>query len=265
MALLAVAECGIHRQGQRAVVIGFAARIVAALEPEPSVVGLQMNRNVMHVWRDAFRAFAVDNLQFRIQVEPWDGGLPAGEQVFRLAYDRNGQRSTLLSLPTFVNSFLGTIDTNNRNSRPGHPLTFPYAFRRGSALSRQGMARGVRPLRFGDPLVESLSAFCDYDDRGRSFAMWRHLPGHEARDASGIDLYFRFDLHVEAGSLASAASDDADTRALRRRASGMFPPQCHTLWVSIDGAINDEPPPADLLAARRVNVPGTRRTGRVSE
>lgn len=194
-------------------------------------------------WRDAFRAFAIDSLQFRIQVEPWDGGLPAGEQVFRLAYDRNGQRSTLLSLPTFVNSFLGTIDTNNRNSRPGHPLTFPYAFRRGSALSRQGMARGVRPLRFGDPLVESLSAFCDYDDRGRSFAMWRHLPGHEARDASGIDLYFRFDLNVEAGPVPSSESDDAETRALRRRASGMFPPQCHTMWVSIDGAITNEPPP----------------------
>lgn len=193
-------------------------------------------------WRDAFRAFAVDNLQFRIQVEPWDGGLPAGEQVFRLAYDRNGQRSTLLSLPTFVNSFLGTIDTNNRNSRPGHPLTFPYAFRRGSALSRQGMVRGVRPLRFGDPLVESLSAFCYYDDRGRSFAMWRHLPGHEARDASGIDLYFRFDLHVEAVPVPSSESDDAETHALRRRASGIFPPQCHTLWVSIDGAITNEPP-----------------------
>lgn len=193
-------------------------------------------------WRDAFCAFAIDNLQFRIQVEPWEGGLPAGEQVFRLAYDRNGQRSTLLSLPTFVNSFLGTIDTDNRNSRPSQPLTFPYAFRRGSALSRQGMARGVRPLRYGDPLVESLSAFCDYDDRGRSFAMWRHLPCHAARDASGIDLYFRFDLYVEASHIALSGADDADMRALRRRASGMFPPQCHTLWVSIDGAITDEPP-----------------------
>lgn len=193
-------------------------------------------------WRDAFQAFAVDNLQFRVQIEPWEGGLPAGEQVFRLAYDRNGQRSTLLSLPTFVNSFLGTIDTNNRNSRPSHPLSFPYAFRRGSALSRQGMARGVRPLRCGDPLVESLSAFCDYDDRGRSFAMWRHLPSHAARDASGIDLYFRFDLYVEAGPVALSGGDDADTRALRRRASGMFPPQFHTLWVSIDGTVTNEPP-----------------------
>lgn len=193
-------------------------------------------------WRDAFCAFAVDNLQFRIQVEPWEGSLPAGEQVFRLAYDRNGQRSTLLSLPTFVSSFLGTIDTNNRNSRPSQPLTFPYAFRRGSALSRQGMTRGVRPLRFGDPLVESLSAFCDYDDRGRSFAMWRYLPDHAARDASGIDLYFRFDLYVEAGPFTPSGADDADTRALLRRASAMFPPQCHTLWVSIDGAITEEPP-----------------------
>lgn len=193
-------------------------------------------------WRDAFRVFTVDNLQFRVQVEPWDGGLPAGEQVFRLAYDRgDGQRSTLLSLPTFVNSFLGTIDTDNRNSRPGHPLTFPYAFRRGTVLSRQGMARGVRPLRCGDPLVESLSAFCDYDDRGRSFAMWRYLPGHTARDASGIDLYFRFDLHVEVGFSSLSATDDADTRALRRRASGIFPPQCHTLWVSIDGSVTNEP------------------------
>src|SRR5690606_8943910 len=78
--------------------------------------------------------------------------------------------------------------------------------------------------------------------RGRSFAMWRHLPGYAARDASGIDLYFRFDLYVEANHIALSGADEADMRALRRRASGLFPPQCHTLWFSIDGAITDEPP-----------------------
>ncbi|MET3653125.1 protein DpdE [Dyella japonica] len=194
-------------------------------------------------WRNAFSAFTVDNLLFRAQVEPWDGSLPKGEQVLRFAYDREGPRSTLLSLPAFTDSFLGTIDTEHRNSRARHPLTFPYAFRRGTALSRQGMARGVRPLRCGDPLVESLSTFCDTDDRGRSFAMWRHLPGHNARDASGIDLYFRFDVHVEVDPSSLSASDPLDTRALRRHASGIFPPQAHTVWVSIDGTITNAPPP----------------------
>lgn len=211
-------------------------------------------------WRDAFRAFAVDNLQFRAQVEPWSGSLPPGEQVFRLAYDREGQRSTLLSLPAFAASFLGTIDIENRDSRPTHPLTFPYAFRRGTTQSREGLARGVRPLRCGDPLIESLVSFCNTDDRGRSFAMWRHLPDYQATDASGIDLYFRFDVYVEADFVALSALEPAGARALRRHASGIFPEQCHTLWVGMGGSVSSTPPP-DLRAPYTITsqLPGDGR------
>jgi ATP-dependent helicase HepA len=195
-------------------------------------------------WRDAFRTFAVDNLQLRVQKESWEGALPRGEEILRLAYEREGSHATLFPLVAFTDHFLGAVDTTHRDSSARRPLTFPYAFRRGSALSRQGMARGVRPLRYGDPLVESLSDFCNTDDRGRSFAMWRHLPNYEARDASGVDMYFRFDVHVEAD--LKEASHDAGSRAIRRRAAGLLPPQYQTVWVGTDGACSTRPP-AELL------------------
>jgi ATP-dependent helicase HepA len=145
-------------------------------------------------WRDAFDGFALGTLLFRRRPEVWTGTLPPGEHVFRLNYTRDSNHHTLLSLTDFVSQFLGTIDTETRHSTARSPLTYPYAFRRNTVLSKEGQARGLRSLRYGDPLVESLQSFCQADDRGRVFAMWRHRTDFEARDASGIDLWFRFDF-----------------------------------------------------------------------
>lgn len=190
-------------------------------------------------WRDAFDGFALGTLLFRRRPEEWMGALPPGEQVFRLNYTRDNHHQTLLSLPDFVSQFLGTIDTETRHSTVRSPLTYPYAFRRNTVLSKEGRVRALRSLRYGDPLVESLRTFCEADDRGRVFAMWRHRPEFEARDASGVDLWFRFDFLIEAD--LPVGHDDA-TRALCRRAERHFQPQFHSVWVDTSDVATIFPP-----------------------
>lgn len=190
-------------------------------------------------WRSAFDGFAFNALLFHSHKEDWTGDLPEGERVFRLNYTRDNKRQTLLSLPDFVGQFLGTIDTESRHSTARSPLTYPYAYSRHTVMSKQGRSRGLRSLRYGDPLVESLTAFCQSDDRGRAFAMWRCRPTFEARDASGCDLWFRFDFVVEPNL---TESDDDAARALRRRAEQHFAPQFYTVWVSAAGDATLQPP-----------------------
>lgn len=206
-------------------------------------------------WRDAFDDFALRTLNFRSRNEPWAGRLLEGERVFRLNYVRENNHQTLLSLPEFVSKFLGTIDTEARHSSVRSPLTYPYAFSRHTVMSKEGQSRALRSLRYGDPLIESLRSFCETDDRGRVFAMWRHRPGYEARDASGCDLWFRFDFLVEA-SLPHA--DDDAARALIRRAEQHFPPQFHSVWVDATREVTMVPP-AHLAEDYRKSEPGPGR------
>ena len=190
-------------------------------------------------WRDAFNGFARETLLFKYRREEWTGTLPPGEPVFRLTYVREDHHHTLISLPAFVGDFLGTIDTETRHGTPRSPLTYPYAFRRNTVLSKEGRTRGLRSLRIGDPLVESLRSFCRADDRGRVFAMWRHRPSFEVRDSSGVDLWFRFDFLIEAD--LPTLEEDAPS-VLYRRAERHFPPQFHTVWIEAAGTATMQPP-----------------------
>lgn len=190
-------------------------------------------------WKSAFDGFAFNALLFHSRPETWSGSLPDGEGVFRLNYARDQNRRTLLSLQDFVGQFLGTIDTEERNSTAKSPLSYPYAYSRRTVLSKQGKAKGLRSLRYGDSLVNSLASFCQSDDRGRVFAMWRHRPTFEAKDSSGCDLWFRFDFLFEANL---GESEDDVTRALRRRAEQHFSPQFYTVWVNAVGGAALQPP-----------------------
>lgn len=193
-------------------------------------------------WREAFDDFAVKALKFQKRPEEWKDPLPVGEQVFRLAYSRESGASTLITLRAFMEGFLGAIDTEAPRSSSKNPLTFAYSYRRITALSKRGTARKVRPLRYGDALVESLFSFCESDDRGRVHAMWRHEPGYEPLGATGVDLYFRFDFLMEAGLPHGEQSQDDAVRALWRRVDGQFPPHFHSVWVLPNGQCANEPP-----------------------
>jgi ATP-dependent helicase HepA len=190
-------------------------------------------------WSVAFLAFARDVLQFNLRNEEWEERLLAGECVFRLNYVRNSPRQSLLTSSEIREYFANTFDKDSRHATPNSRLTYPYAFARRTVLSKKGRARALRMLRCGDPLVESLRAFCEADDRGRIFAMWRHRPDYVARDASGCDLWFRFDYLVQANP---DDGHDAESGALARRVEQHFQRQFYTVWVEATGEVTMSPP-----------------------
>jgi ATP-dependent helicase HepA len=211
-------------------------------------------------WGEAFSALAEKTLLLGRAPVQWKGALPPGEQVFRTRYCVGGSANTLFPLSVFISDFTGTLDTEAPGASSRNPLTYPHALRRNTALSKEGEERGVRPLRFGTPLVEALEALCSRDDRGRVSAMWRYLPTYTAADASGHDLFFRFDFLVEAqtesGAVIGEASSVGSARALRRRLDGCFPPEFITIWVTAGGSAVEEPLPQLTARYRRSRQAG---------
>ncbi|WP_309246861.1 protein DpdE [Ramlibacter montanisoli] len=197
-------------------------------------------------WGRAFRELAEKTLLLGRVTLPWKGTLPSGEEVFRTRYSNGGAAPTLFPLSVFVTDFVGTLDTEAPGASSRNLLSYPYSLRRNTALSKDGQAKRVRPLRFGDPLVEALLSFCQTDDRGRVFAVWRHWPDYCAVDACGNDLFFRFDFLVEAdlgeGDPTRGAAGITSDRALRRRVDGCFAPQFVTAWIGVDRRAVAQPP-----------------------
>lgn len=190
-------------------------------------------------WRDAFLGFANSTLGFKTRPVPFEGRPADGERVMRLNYVRDMAHQTLLSILEFRDHFAGAIDHESPDNSKRSLLTHPYVFDRRTALSGEGRERSLRLLRCGDPFVDSLRALCERDDRGRVSAVWRHLPDFDARDASGCDLWYRFDFRVRADV---PEGDGAVARALARRAEQHFPQQFYTVWVEAAHEVMMEPP-----------------------
>lgn len=104
-------------------------------------------------------------------------------------------------------------------------------FRRAAALKHPG----VHLYRLGDPTVDALHAYLNWDDRGQSYAMWRFdVAWTHLRDLRA----FRFNYLVE-GNL-SVLTEQArtlgwDEGALRRRLDALLPPTTHTVWLTDRG------------------------------
>lgn len=166
---------------------------------------------------------------------------------FRFQYKVPGQRggaSTLIALSWFMGDFMGALDYDDPRSTSAHPLSFPHCARRQTALKKR-----TRLIRYGDEFIEALKAFSDLDDRGRSYAMWRHI--HNDLPVGDIHMYFRFDFLIES-SLKDAESvlenspkriSGAARAAVSRRGDALFPPILEQIWMDEEG---DEPTPEFL-------------------
>jgi ATP-dependent helicase HepA len=123
------------------------------------------------------------------------------------------------------------------------------------------MRAGVRLLRYGERLIDALTAMTELDDRGRAFAMWRFVPGYQAGDTA--DVFFRFDFVVEANVAAAAAayaktfavSRQAADLAFRRRADMVFTPVFQRVWL--DASLQ---PVADAKKMSLLEAPYRRRS-----
>ncbi len=95
---------------------------------------------------------------------------------------------------------------------------------------------GVRLYRIGEGLVESLSSYIRWDDRGQAFAMWRT---DETWDASeGMEWFgFRFNYIVESNLefakqvFAEYGLDNSQYKILRRRTDALFPSIIKTVFI----------------------------------
>ncbi|GAB3333751.1 hypothetical protein GCM10027452_07190 [Micromonospora halotolerans] len=101
--------------------------------------------------------------------------------------------------------------------------------------------------RQGAPLIDAVADFLWHDDRGRSYGMWRWLPGWDRPERPA----YRFDYHIEAapefGRVASEhATGKLDARAVQRRADALFPPVIVSLWLDERGQLITD---CDFLAA----------------
>jgi ATP-dependent helicase HepA len=130
--------------------------------------------------------------------------------------------------------------------------TVPFTYRRGTALGRQGRAIGARLLRFGDPFVTGMWEITQGDDRGRSTALWRYVPGHHSDGVA--DLFFRFDFIVETNvGPARGILHDADRltqsadAAIGRRGDMALPPFFQTIWLDQELAQVEEPATLQFL------------------
>ncbi len=116
-------------------------------------------------------------------------------------------------------------------------------YSRAAAIERPG----ARLFRIGEPLVDSLTDYIRWDDRGQTFAFWR-----TSRDAPDESLYFRFDYLIQADTEAASRALEAsgqklDRRALQRRADAFLPPRIASLWCALDGAVVADPDLIGLL------------------
>ncbi len=94
--------------------------------------------------------------------------------------------------------------------------------------------RGTRLYRLGEDLIEAVTRFTRWDDRGRSHVMWRSIPSWEGEP----EVVFRFDYVVEADISPLAGLGDRrslNVDALRRRLDRFLPPSVKTLWIHSDG------------------------------
>ena len=228
---------------------------------EPSQEGLESLFKVDDEWRD-FQGHVEKWLLGTLLMDRFAGEEPArsppGHEVFRFAFDRS---RTFIPLGMFVTAFQGVLDGSAPSGSSRRPLTFPYTYRRQTAAGRRGMNAGVRLLRYGEPLIDALTTMTAADDRGRTFAMWRYVPGYQTADIA--DVFFRFDFAVEADVAAAVtryvdavgASREAARAALTRRGDMLFPPIFQRVWL--DAGLK---PVLEAQTLRLLEAPYTRKS-----
>ena len=136
-------------------------------------------------------------------------------------------RPTLSPTIETFNRFRACIDERpeRKHSRFQIPLQ-PMTFDRATAE-----AAHVPLLRVGHPFMQALEAQLHSDDRGTTFAMWRHVP----RSVQSPRMYFRFDFFIEC-DLSQPLDQTliSSKQALRRRADEAFPVEYRTIWLNSD-------------------------------
>lgn len=179
-------------------------------------------------WEAATNTWANETLQF---ARRFDGGHESGVCRYQFQRPRPSGPSTLMPVDRLARQFAHVIDTEDERSTPEAPMTYPMSFDR-----RRSQNKRVALARIGDPFVDSLVAYVNWDDRGACSAVWRLRP--KMKLAKPAEVAFRFEFVVQCpitdavAELPPASSGAA--QALRRQADWLFPPFPLSVWIDQD-------------------------------
>ena len=188
--------------------------------------------------RDSTQAWVVDTLMFESVPLPRFGFANPVDPPFRFRYrvPGSGGASTLLPLSGFLDDFLGALDYDAPGANAHQPLSYAYSYHRKTAIKSR-----ARPLRYGCEFIEAVKSFSDFDDRGRSFGLWRCMRRKMADDQSRIYFCFNFliECNLEPANVVIAGDDKAYESfaavSARRRADSLFTPFVAHVWIDDDG------------------------------
>lgn len=98
----------------------------------------------------------------------------------------------------------------------------------------------VHLLRLGDPFVDDLVAYLNWDDRGQNYGWWRYVEEMQPDSHRG---YFRFDYIVEASLAPFVQLQDAaksrgielDLEVIRRWLDSFWIPSLEGFWLDTNG------------------------------
>lgn len=185
----------------------------------------QMNRAA---WLNATQTWVGDMLQFARRGE---GGPESDVWRYQFRRPRPTGPSTLMPVDRMLRHFSHIIDTEDERSTPETPMTYPLAFDRRKAQNQR-----VALARIGDPFIDALVEYVNWDDRGASAAMWRFRP--KSKFGKPAEVAFRFEFVIECPTAAAieALPEDESTsaEAIRRQADWLFPPFALTIWLDQD-------------------------------
>ena len=158
------------------------------------------------------------------------------DNVVRYQFQSGQHRPTLMSVSDFQLWFSSALDREIQHSNVNQLQTWSLTFSRETARSRK-----VGLGRIGNPILDCLHRYLQWDDRGTCFALWRVSP---LVKPSEIRLFLRFDFVIEIGlkevSALAKAHPELSEAALRRRGDMAFPPISRSLWLSEDLEEPDE-------------------------
>lgn len=187
--------------------------------------------------RDATTEWANGALLFAKYAEAPRTTNSVPDPPFRFRYQPpgNGGPATLIALSGFLDDFLGALDYDHPQSTSRQPLSYPHCARR-----QTGVRNSSRLMRYGDEFIEALKTFSDLDDRGRSYALWRHMRSDFS--VQELKFFFRFDFLIETSlDQAEAALAQCEMKtstacaAMKRRGDALFAPIVDRIWVDEDG------------------------------
>ena len=195
-------------------------------------------RDIDEDWENIERngaAWIEQTLGFSRVVECVEVGPAPRASLFRYRYSTTNPH-TSIPLYSFYSNCHSAIDQSPGVKRAGVVQTVPLTFSRRATLSRHGRNLNTRLLRYGDSFISGMWAITQADDRGRSTAVWRYMPGYQTDVVA--EVFFRFDYIVEADTTSACEvlrSDDrltdASAAANVRRGDMALSPFVQTIWL----------------------------------